>query len=204
MPETDAPRPTQSTLEVPMLRGELVWLRALGKADFIDETGAINHPDTGPNLGLKMPWGPEGTAELAQQILTQQGKTLYAFAICALGESRAIGNVSLRDMDRENGSAEMAIVIVDRAFQGRGYGTDALNCIVDFGFGEQRLERIYLHVFDFNHRARRSYEKAGFSVDATLRHARFHHGQPHDVHVMAILRDEWLAQDRLRAWDPRP
>ncbi len=186
-----------------MLRGELIWLRALGKADFGDEAGAINHPDTGPNLGLKMPVGPDGAAEFAQKMLAQQGKTIYAFAICPLGDQRAIGNVSLRDIDRENGSAEMAVVIVDRAYQGRGYGTDAVRCIVDFGFGEQRLERIHLHVFDYNQRARRSYEKAGFQVDATLRHARFHNGKHHDVLLMSVLREEWLAQDRPRAWDRR-
>jgi RimJ/RimL family protein N-acetyltransferase len=133
----------------------------------------------------------------------QQGKTLYMFTICPLGETRGIGNVSLRDVDRENGSAELAIVISDRDFLSRGYGTDAVRCIVDFGFGELRLERIFLHVFDYNARARRSYEKAGFAVDAILRHARFHHGVHHDVHLMAILRDEWLAEERLRAWDPR-
>lgn len=186
-----------------MLRGELVWLRALGKADFLDETGAFNHPDTGPNLGLKMPVGSDGAAEFAQKMLSQQGKSLYAFAVCPIGQARAIGNVSLRDIDRENGSAEVAIVIVDRAYQDRGFGTDAMRCILDFGFGEQRLERIHLDVFDFNARARRSYEKVGFRLEATRRHARFHHGQHHDVHLMSILRDEWLAEDRPRAWDPR-
>ena len=93
--------------------------------------------------------------------------------------------------------------MTDHAYIGRGYGTDAVNCVVDFGFGELRLERISLQVFDYNPRARRSYEKAGFSTDATLRHSRFHRGRHHDVHVMSILRDDWLALDRPRAWDPR-
>jgi RimJ/RimL family protein N-acetyltransferase len=96
----------------------------------------------------------------------------------------------------------MSIVITDKALQGRGYGTDALNCVVDIGFGELRLERIYLYVFDYNVRARRSYEKAGFQVEATLRRSRFHRGVHHDVHLMSILRDEWLALGRRRAWDP--
>ncbi len=78
----------------------------------------------------------------------------------------------------------------------------ALNCLVDFGFGELRLERIYLHVFDYNARAQRSYEKAGFRTDAVLRRHRFHRGEHHDVHLMSILRGDWLAMDRRRAWDP--
>lgn len=195
--------PDEPALQVPMLRGELIWLRALEKADFVDQIGAFNHPDTGPALGLKMPVGPDEQAELVQQVLSQQGKTMYAFAACPLGDARAIGYVSIRDIDRENGSAEVAIVIVDRAYQGRGYGTDAMRCMLDFAFGEQRLERVYLNVFDFNLRARRSYEKVGFKLEATQRHARFHHGEHHDVHLMSILREEWLAEDRPRAWDPR-
>jgi RimJ/RimL family protein N-acetyltransferase len=203
MADPQTPATTAEAFPPPMLRGELVWLRASSRADFAEDVAAINHPDTGPNLGLKMPVSPDGAAEFTQKALSQQGKTLYSFTICPLGETRGIGNVTLRDVDRENGNAELTIVILDRAYQGRGYGTDALRCVMDFGFGELRLERIYLHVFDFNARARRSYEKAGFAVDATLRHARFHHGAHHDVLVMSILRDEWLVQDRPRAWDSR-
>jgi RimJ/RimL family protein N-acetyltransferase len=203
MANATSPEQSPASFQPPMLRGELTWLRGSTKADFVDDVSLINHPDTGPNLGLKWPISGEDSAAFAQQLLTQQGKTLFTFTVCPLGSDRAVGNVTLRDLDRENGSAEMSIVIVDRAFQGRGYGTDAVRCIVDFGFGELRLERIYLQVFDYNLRARRSYEKAGFSLDATLRHARFHHGQYHDVHVMSILRDEWLADERPRAWDAR-
>lgn len=201
MPET--PDLASSTPEIlPMIRGERVWLRASERADFTAEPITVDDAETGHFLGLKVPVGPEGAAEFAQLVKSQQGKTLYSFSVCLLGEQRAIGNVTLRDIDRENGSAEMSIVITDKALQGRGYGTDALNCVVDFGFGELRLERIHLYVFDYNVRARRSYEKAGFRDEAVLRHARFHRGAHHDVHLMSIIREDWLALDRRRAWDP--
>jgi RimJ/RimL family protein N-acetyltransferase len=187
---------------LPMIRGERVWLRASERADFTSEPVPVDDAETGHFLGLKVPVGPDGAADFAQLVMAQQGKTLYSFSICLLNDRRAIGNVTLRDVDRENGSAEMSIVITDKALQGRGYGTDALNCVVDVGFGELRLERIYLYVFDYNVRARRSYEKAGFQVEATLRRSRFHRGVHHDVHLMSILRDEWLALDRRRSWDP--
>jgi RimJ/RimL family protein N-acetyltransferase len=193
---------TETTPYLPMLRGERVWLRAATKADFVEEAPAVSDAETGHFLGIKQPISPEGAEQFAQQMLSQQGHSIWAFVICLLADDRRIGSVNLRNLDRENGSAELAIVITDKSLQGKGLGTDALNCLVDFGFGELRLERIYLHVFDFNVRARRSYEKAGFQVDATLRHARFHRGQHHDVHLMSILRDDWLALDRRRAWDP--
>lgn len=194
---------TPATNAGPMLRGELVWLRASERADFMEDPSPVNDPEIAHMMGLKVPVGTDGAADFAQLVLAQHGKTLFSFAICELGQRRAIGNASLREIDRENGSAEMAIVMTDAAYIGRGFGTDAVNCIVDFGFGELRLERIYLHVFDYNPRAVRSYEKAGFQTDATLRRARFHRGAHHDVYVMSILRDEWLAMTRPKAWEER-
>ena len=56
----------------------------------------------------------------------------------------------------------MGIVIGEKSLWGQGYGTDALNALLDFGFGELRLERIWLEVNDDNLRGKRSYEKCGF------------------------------------------
>jgi RimJ/RimL family protein N-acetyltransferase len=197
MPDEDATTPS-----LPMLRGERVWLRASTKADFTTGVDAISDAETGHFLGLKMPISPEGAEQFGQQVVAGQGTSIWSFTICLLADDRPIGNVTLRNPDRENGNAEVAIVITDKASQGRGLGTDALNCLVDFGFGELRLERIYLHVFDYNARAMRSYEKAGFQTDAVLRRHRFHRGDHHEVHLMSILRGDWLALDRRRAWDP--
>ena len=197
MPDEDATTPT-----LPMLRGERVWLRASTKADFTTGVDAISDAETGHFLGLKMPISAEGAEQFGQQVVAGQGTSIWSFTICLLADNRPIGNVTLRNPDRENGNAEVAIVITDKASQGHGLGTDALNCLVDFGFGELRLERIYLHVFDYNARAIRSYEKAGFQTDAVLRRHRFHRGDHHDVHLMSILRGDWLALERRRAWDP--
>jgi RimJ/RimL family protein N-acetyltransferase len=196
MPETPDAPPIE-----PMLRGDLVWLRPMERADFMEDPPPVNDPEIAHMMGLKVPVSIDGAAEFAQMVLSQHGKTLWSFAICELGSSRSIGNVGLRNLDPDNGSAELSVLMTDHRFIGRGYGTDAVNCIVDFGFGELRLERIYLLVFDYNPRAKRSYEKSGFQTDATLRRSRFHRGQHHDVDVMSILRDEWLALPRRRAWE---
>ncbi len=198
-PQTDPEEPAARPL--PMLRGERVWLRAAVKADITTGPIWVADAEIGHFLGMKMPVGEDGAAEYAQMMAAQQGKTMFAFSVCLLGEERAIGNVTLRAVERENGNAELSIVIFDKSQLGRGLGTDAVNCVVDFGMGELRLERIYLHVFDYNPRAKRSYEKAGFTTDALLRHSRFHRGAFHDVHLMSIIRDDWLALDRPRSWE---
>jgi RimJ/RimL family protein N-acetyltransferase len=198
MSDPEARRPT------PMLRGERVWLSATDKEDVVDDAAWLSDAEISHFLGIRAPISRDGAAHFADEFLALAGKTIFPFNISLLADDRRIGGAALRDYDRENGSAEVAIFISDPNLLGQGLGTDALNCLVDFGFGELRLERIWLKVFDYNERARRSYQKAGFKTDATLRHARFHRGAHHDIHLMSILRAEWLALDRRRAWDPVP
>lgn len=195
MAETQAPPPR------PMLRGERVWLRPIEPEDIVANSATAGDAEVGHFLGVKTPQSKASAERFATEILSFVGQTGYPYAICLLDGDLAIGTVFLRDVDKVNGSGVVGIFLGDRRYLGQGYGTDALNALVDFGFGELRLERIELEVFDFNLRAIRSYEKAGFTTDAVLRHARFHRGAHHDVHIMSILRDDWLALPRRRGWE---
>jgi RimJ/RimL family protein N-acetyltransferase len=121
--------------------------------------------------------------------------------ICLLADGRPIGATDLREISLEDGRAAFGIVIGEKAEWNHGYGTDALNAICDFGFGQLRLERIELDVFADNLNAQRSYAKAGFTREGTLRHAHYGDGRFVDVQRMALLRDEWLALERPKSWE---
>ena len=140
---------------------------------------------------------PLSLAQVERRIATlaeEQGNDHYTFVICLAEDERPIGEVMLVDLDRRAGSGEVGIFIGEPDEWGKGYGTDAVSAIVDFGFAELRLERIWLEVWTENPRAQRSYEKVGFVREATLRHDRWEAGRYTDGHVMSILRDEWQAR----------
>jgi RimJ/RimL family protein N-acetyltransferase len=134
------------------------------------------------------------------QRVAEEGDTHFEFAICRLGEETILGRVTLFEIDRINGSAALGIAI-GPADWGRGYGTDAVNAIVDFGFGELRLERIWLGTASDNVRAQRAYARAGFTVEARQRRAYVDRGGFLDEILMSILRSEWQALERRRSWD---
>jgi RimJ/RimL family protein N-acetyltransferase len=136
-----------------------------------------------------------------ERTIATQGKDHYHFVICLLETGQPIGTLSLFDLDHLNGSAGMGIFIGEKSLWGKGYGTDAHNALLDFGFGELRLERVWLDVYDYNPRARRSYEKCGFRLEGIKRHGVFKNGRYVDVELMSILRDEWAALPRKRSWD---
>ncbi len=182
--------------ERPILRGERVWLRPFEKEDALSDS--LEDADLAHYAGFIRSFSRAETERWLERGGDEAG---LQFAICLLGGTDAIGNVGLRGIDRLNGSAEVAIALRDAKRWGKGLGTDAMQVILDFGFGEMRLERIWLRVFDYNERAVRSYLKAGFVHEVLLRHDRFHRGAYHDVHLMAITRPEWEAQTRRRSWD---
>lgn len=189
---SDAPR-------LPLLRGATVWLRALEKTDVVD--AELDDRDLGHFGGFRMPFGPESQERWFGHLIAGLGESVFQFVICPLGERRQIGGIGLRDIDRVNGSAEASIFITSHDDWGKGLGTDAMNALLDFAFGELRLHRVFLHVFDYNPRAVRSYEKAGFATEVRLRKNRFHRGVHHDEFLMAILRAEWERLERPRSWE---
>ena len=185
----------------PIIRGEHVFLRASERDDVPLFVRWLNDADVLRNLSMFEPMSDAGEAAWFDRMLAAQGKTDYHFVICLLTDARPIGTIGLHGLDLHNGGAEFGIAIGEKAEWNKGYGTDALRAICDFGFGAVRLERIGLYVYAGNDRARRSYEKAGFTHEGTLRRAHFARGEHLDVHVMSLLRDEWSALPHRRSWE---
>ncbi len=175
----------------PVIRGELVYLRAPERSDIADFVRWFNDAGVLHHLAMYAPMSEAAEHAWFDRMLAAQGSTDFHFVICLLADDRAIGTAGLHGIDHVNGSAEFGIAIGETDEWDKGYGTDALRAICDFGFGRLRLERISLRVYEGNARGRRSYEKAGFTLEATLRHAHFTRGRHEDVHIMSILRDEW-------------
>ena len=185
----------------PIIRGEQVYLRPPERSDIPTFVRWFSDADVQRNLAMRAPMSEAAENGWFDRMLESEGKTAYHFVICLLTDDRPIGTIGLEAVNLQDGVAEFGIAIGEKSEWGKGHGTDALRAICDFGFGELRLERIGLMVYDGNDRARRSYEKAGFTHEATMRRAHFARGQHHDVHVMALLRDEWLALPRPRGWE---
>ena len=122
-------------------------------------------------------------------------------SICRLDDDEAVGRADLFDIDRANGKVGFGIVDRDPALWGQGLGGDAVDAIVDFAFGELRMERVWLDTDAHNARAQAVYRKAGFVEEGRFRHAWFQYGVFSDDVRMAMLRDEWLALPRPKSWE---
>jgi RimJ/RimL family protein N-acetyltransferase len=178
----------------PIIGGERVYLRPAERSDLATFVRWLGDADVARTISVRAPLSLAAEEAWFERMLAAQGTTDYHFVICLIEDGRPIGTIGLHGVDRANGSAEFGIAIGETGEWGKGYGTEALGAICDFGFGELRLERIDLRYFAGNDRGRRAYEKAGFVHEGTLRHAHFAGGEYLDVHVMSLLRDEWAAR----------
>ncbi len=80
---------------------------------------------------------------------------------------RHIGNIMYYNNDAARQEAEIGISIGRRDCWAQGYGSDAVAALVGYLFRTTELRRLYLHTLDWNERAYRSFQKAGFAQCGT-------------------------------------
>jgi RimJ/RimL family protein N-acetyltransferase len=193
-----------SGMPLPQVRGRLVYLRAAERSDVPTFTRWFNDDRVTRFLAMDTPFSSvteEGWFDRLQGI---QGKSLYHFVICLRDSGEPIGTIGLHDVDMKHGTAEVGIAIGDPRRWSQGLGADAMRAVLDFAFGNLRLDRIALQVYDYNLRARRSYEKVGFVHEGVQREALYRNGKRVDIHLMSVLRREWLSQPGPHSWQLDP
>lgn len=77
---------------------------------------------------------------------------------------RHIGNAMYYNIDATRREAEIGITIGDRDYWSKGYGSDAVKTLVRHILRSTGFRRIYLKTLDWNARAQRAFEKAGFQT----------------------------------------
>ncbi|SHK60158.1 GNAT family N-acetyltransferase [Paramaledivibacter caminithermalis] len=115
----------------------------------------------------------------------------YNFAIVDKETDNVIGNVGFPKIDKINHTGEIGIFIGNKDYWGKGYGTEAIKLILDFGFSILNLHNIHLKVYEYNKPAIKCYKKVGFKEVGRLREAKQIAGKRYDEIYMDILASEY-------------
>jgi RimJ/RimL family protein N-acetyltransferase len=103
--------------------------------------------------------------------------------------SQLLGTASLRRAP-SNARAELGYWLAAHAW-GHGYATEACRALLDFGFGELKLARVYAHVIAGNAASCRVLDKLGMVCEGVqrshIRKARVRR----DLVLYGLLVDEW-------------
>tara|TARA_R110001583_G_scaffold56717_1_gene170931 strand:+ start:20906 stop:21436 length:531 start_codon:yes stop_codon:yes gene_type:complete len=113
------------------------------------------------------------------------------FVIQDKQNNKVIGHIGLYNIDLQVKSAEYAILIGNNEYLGKGVGKQVTNLILEYGFNELGLNRIYLSFIKENLAAFNLYKKMGFKNEGCLRQAIFKNGVYYDSVIMSILKFEY-------------
>jgi len=134
----------------------------------------------------------KATREWLEKEMDNKLSSFYLFSIRTLENDSLVGEIGLEGVVWSHSESFVGISLGERRNWGKGYGTDAMRILLRYAFTELNLARVSLDVFEYNPRAIRSYEKAGFKVEGRARQFLNRDGQRWDLIFMGILRDEWL------------
>lgn len=117
----------------------------------------------------------------------------HTFTVVELASGQAVGRAMLFNIDHINQTAMVGLLIGERSAWGKGYGTEALQLVLDYGFNLLNLHNIMLGVYAYNTRAIALYEKVGFKLIGRRRGVRLLGGVRHDALTMDMLAEEFTS-----------
>ena len=131
------------------------------------------------------------TLEKERKYLEEHIEDECQLSIVTLDSDKMIGTISLEYIDHINRRGTLGIFIGDKDYRDKGYGTEAIKLLLDYGFNYLNLENIKLDLMEFNERAYACYKKCGFKEYGRRRKCNFINGKYYDTIEMDILAEEF-------------
>lgn len=170
----------------------------LGPIDFDKDPEVMSRWTRDPLLrvvlgGVARPLSPEAVKKMLEKAekSMDEKKNLFHFMLRARDDDRLVGLAYIHLFDLSGGTGRLTLGIGDPSDRNHGYGSDALNLLLRFSFGELNLHRLSVWPTADNFPLMHMVEKAGFEEEARRREAAFHDGNYWDVVHMGLLHEKW-------------
>ncbi|HAE87530.1 TPA: hypothetical protein DCG86_05855 [Candidatus Marinimicrobia bacterium] len=113
------------------------------------------------------------------------------FVILDKDTGQPVGQIHAGRIDHDNQNCMIGFEIHPRSQQ-RGYGTDAVETLLDHLFFDMKLHRVGAEVYEYNQASRKVLKKLGFSREGRLTEWLYRKGKYWDKLLYGILRNEWI------------
>ncbi len=165
----------------------IISIRPFEKSDIPKKVEWINNPENNRFLHYDIPICIEKTEKWFE---SHRGQT-DRFDGVIEADGHPVGTIGLLSIDRKNSKAEFYIAMGEPSYKGKGIAAEASRQILDYGFSELGLNRIYLYTESENIAAQKLFEKIGFVKEGLIRSDLNSHGRFLDRFVYGVLKEEW-------------
>lgn len=174
-----------------MIRGKRVYLRPLEEKDTDLILKWRNDPEIMEKMISSHPISREEHLRWFHGL--QKKNDRLEFVIVIINEEQPIGTVSLKAIDLQHSKAELGKLIGERKYRRKGYATEATKLLVEYGFKELGLNRIYARVLEHNEANIQLNKKLGFKIEGILQEDVYKNGTFVNVVLMALLKKNYYS-----------
>ena len=175
----------------PSLETDRLILRKVKKSD----VGDIYEYCRSPISAKFADWQPHESISVTKQYISwllssaRKGEYMtWVIELKATGE--VIGTCSFTNMDKDFRVAEIGYGIKN-AFWGKGYASEAVRAVFDYGFCNIGLVRIFARIMKNNVRSVHLARSVGMECEGLMKKAVWCKGAPHDLYYYAITDDDY-------------
>ncbi len=177
-------------MQSPFIIGDKLYLRGLKRSDleggyfaWLDDREVTQYMDSGifPNAMEKM-------EEFYRSTVLSHDNAI--FAIVDKKTDKHIGNIKLGPINWISRFAPLGIMIGNKEFWGKGYGTEAIGLVVDYAFNRLNLHKVIAGVILINYGSVKAFQKSGFETEGTFKSQFFHNGAYYDSLYLGIVNKE--------------
>jgi RimJ/RimL family protein N-acetyltransferase len=162
-------------------QGDRIHLRKTAESD-LAAILQLEHEEE--NCAYIIPWTYE------QHRAACSNPDLAHIVIESKDDSAVIGFLLLAGRENAHQSIEFRRIVI--ADKGKGYGKEALKLVKQVVFEQWKAHRLWLDVFEDNHRARHVYGAEGFMQEGILRECIAREGQYRSLVIMSLLAQEYF------------
>ena len=175
----------------PEIEGKRIVLRKLKLSHANDMYQNIRNKAIARWTTIPQPYPADGAVKhIRQQQRLWRERKSFAFAVILKETGKLIGGIGLIRVDFKHQCAELGYWLAKR-YWNRGLMTEAIPLILQFGFKELKLYRIYAMKYQANVASARVLEKCGFTREGCMRKAIILRNQRQDLLNYAILKTEF-------------
>jgi len=171
-----------------IISSQHLQLRKMVREDMELKVGWYNDPEVNKTLVLPEKLELKKTYEWFER--AQQGDSREDWIIETL-DGKAIGLIGIKEINKNNKSGSLYIVIGDKNYWGKGLGYEAELLAIHYSFRHLKLHRVLGGALENNPASIAVVNKIGFHHDGTSRDEYFADGMYYDFHRYSILEDEF-------------
>lgn len=174
------------------IESERLYLRRLDRRDSEDMYEYAKLPEVTKYLL----WSPHPSLNYTRDYINSvqrfyRNGEYFDYAVILQSERKMIGTCGFTKIDKNNNSAEAGYVI-NPAYHGKGYATEALLALMRFGINDMGINRIEARYMVGNDASRRVMERCGMKFEGIHRQQMLVKGIYVDIGVCALTHSDFV------------